>query len=199
MAAVLSVLALASCGSTPSVGDKQPGLLDAALKVVGLQRAEDKPPAPPHGAPAVPRTLTLRLHGGQVLNTDPSGRSLALITKVYRLRHAEAFLQAPYEAFGDDAREKALLRDDLVDVKEVLLKPGVRHEAVQSLAGDVRYIGVVGLFRAPAEQRWRFALDADASPDGIVLGAHGCALSVARGAVVGAAPETTRLAGVQCD
>lgn len=203
VAAAACSAVLVACGSAPSKADKDPGLLDAALKVVGLQRAEEKTAAaamPDMALPKLrPATLPLRLHAGHVLNTDGQGRSLPLIAKVYHLRAADAFLQAPYAAFGDEAREKAALRGDLVDAREVLLKPGARHEAVQALSPEVRYIGVVGLFRAPAEHRWRFALDTEASSGGIVLGAHGCALSVAQGTPVGAAPETTRLAGVQCD
>ncbi len=204
-AIVLAAFAsLAGCASPEGGGGGSKaggGLLDSALGVVGLQRAQDKPREMPLELPvkAAPK-LTLRIHAGQVLNTDASGRSLALITKIYKLKEREAFLQAPYDAFTDRATEKAALGDDLIEVKEVLLKPGGRHEAVQALSTDTRYIAVVALLRAPAEQRWRFLFDARASiSDGITVGAHACALSVAEGKAVGAAPETLRLAGVQCD
>lgn len=195
----VAALLLAGC-STPSVKvERDPGLIDVALKAVGLQRAKDEPAPSAEGAAPKPRSVSLRLHAGQVLNIDPSGQSLALIARVYKLRDPEAFLQTPYEAFSDPAREASALGRDLVEVREVVLRPGGRHESMQSVLGDAGYIGVVGLFRAPAEHRWRFVFDARESAGGIVMGAHGCALSVSEGRVVGASPEMTRLAGVQCD
>lgn len=188
--------------SSPSSSADKGGLLDSALKVVGLQRAQEPPKELALKLPDAekPKKLTLRIHAGQVLNTDDQHRSLALIARVYRLKDKAAFLQTPYESFQDPAIEKAALRDDLIDVKEVLLKPGGKHEVVQTLTPETEYIGIVALFRSPAEQRWRFVFDAKASSQsGITLGAHGCALSVAEGKAVDAPPETLRLAGVQCD
>ena len=196
--AMLCALLLSACAS--STASKSDGLFDSALKVVGLQRAQEPPKELTLKVPELekPRKLTLRIHASQVLNTDDQQRSLALVTRVYRLK--AAFLQTPYETFQDPALEKAALRDDLIDVKEVLLKPGGKHEVVQTLTPETEYIGIVALFRAPAEQRWRFVFDAKASSQaGITLGAHGCALSVAEGKAVDAPPETLRLAGVQCD
>jgi len=199
--ALAAIACMAGCASSGADSKGEGGLLDSALEVVGLQRAQEKPKEMAIGLPAkaAPR-LTLRIHAGQVLNTDASGRSLALITRIYQLKEHEAFLQAPYDAFTDRAAEKTALGDDLIEVKEVLLKPGGRHEALQTLSPDTRYIAVVALLRSPAERRWRFLFDARESlKDGITLGAHACALSVAEGKAVGAAPESLRLAGVQCE
>ncbi len=195
-----TALGVSACASSGGGGKAEDGLLDNALGVIGLQRAKDRPKEPALDLPVKPTKLTLRIHAGQLLNTDAAGRPLALITKIYKLKEREAFLQAPYAAFTERATEKAALGDDLIEVKEVLLKPGGRHEAVQTLSADTRYIAVVGLLRAPAEQRWRFLFDVrESAADGITVGAHACALSVAEGKTVGAAPEMMRLAGVQCD
>lgn len=191
---------LSGCASAPEGMKADTGLLDSALKVVGLQVAQDKPPEAPAERPAKPIKLALRIHASHVLNTDDNGNALTLIAKVYKLKDGDAFLQAPYESFKDAATEKAALGDALVEVKEVLLKPGGRFEANQLMAPDVTHLGVVALFRSPAEQRWRFLFNAkDAAKAGITLGAHGCALSVADGTAEGVAPETMRLAGVECD
>ncbi len=199
--AMLCALLASGCASSTQAG-KSDGLLDSALKVVGLQRAQDPPKEVSLKLPELekPRKLTLRIHASTVLNTDEQARSLALVTRVYRLKDKAAFLQTPYESFQESTLEKAALRDELIDVKEVLLKPGGKHEVVQTLPPETEYIGIVALFRAPAEQRWRFVFDAKASSQtGITVGAHGCALSVAEGKAVDAPPETLRLAGVQCD
>lgn len=201
MPLVLAVaMGMSACASSGGAGKAEGGLLDSALGVVGLQRAKDTPKESALELPLKPTKLTLRIHAGQLLNTDAAGRPLALITKIYKLKEREAFLQAPYAAFTERASEKAALGDDLIEVKEALLKPGGRHEVVQTLSDDTRYIGVIGLLRAPAEQRWRFLFDAkESAVDGITVGAHACALSVAEGKTVGAAPEVLRLAGVHCD
>jgi type VI secretion system protein VasD len=196
----LSCLPMAGCTTVAERAKVEPDLLDSALKVVGLQRAQEAPKEAPAERPTKPVKLTLRIHSGSVLNTDESGNSLTLIARIYKLKDTDAFLQAPYEAFKDPATEKAALGDSLVEVKEVVLKPSGRFEINQLLAPDVPNLGVVALFRAPAEHRWRFAFDAkESSKAGITLGAHGCAMSVAEGTTVGAPPETLRLAGVECD
>lgn len=204
LALSLGLLALlAGCASTPppTNGAEAVGLLDKTLQVVGLQ----KPPAADNLAkvPTIPlfTSVTLRLHAGQVLNTDSSGRSLALVARVYKLRSTEAFLQAPYELFQSDASSGKELpfAKDIVEVREVVLTPGQKVEGIEKLGLDVKALAVVALFRSPAEGRWRFVFDTKAAgATGVTLGAHGCALSVAQGQPLDAAPELLRVAGVRC-
>jgi len=196
-------LGLTGCSTItpPPSGEQAVGMLDKALQTVGLQKPPaldalaQLPPLPLHKA------VTLRVHAGEVLNTDGSGRSLALVARVYTLRATDAFLQTPYDAFqGDASRHKELpFGQDVIAVREVVLTPGQKLEGVEKLGLDVKAIAVVGLFRAPAGQRWRFVFDAQsAASTGITLGVHGCALSVAQGQPLAAAPETLRVAGVRC-
>jgi type VI secretion system protein VasD len=171
------------------------GPVDKALELVGLKKPE--PPAEVlRSLPSAPRRLALRLHAGELLNTDAQGRSLAIVARVYRLKASGAFLQLPYEAFSSD---RPVLTSDVIDMRELTLTPGQRHEVIENLPPDATHLAVVALFRAPAEQRWRFVFELPASAaQGITLGLHGCAMSVAEGAVVDAAPELRRLAGVRC-
>lgn len=149
--------------------------------------------------PPVDRRLPLRIHAGDRLNTDPQGRSLSVVLRVYRLKDATAFLAAPREAFRDASAERAAFGDDLLDVRELVLTPGQRHEVVETLPRTVGYLGVVAQFRAPADGRWRFAFAAGGAEDtGVTLGLHACAMSVAAGEPVNTPPELLRLAGVQC-
>lgn len=196
-------LSLSGCSTMPPPpsGEQAVGMLDKALQTVGLQKppALDSlaqlPPLPLHKA------VTLRVHAGEVLNVDSGGRSLALVARVYTLRAADAFLQTPYDAFqGDASRHKELpFGQDVVSVREVVLTPGQKLEGIEKLGLDVKAIAVVGLFRAPAGQRWRFVFDAQsAASTGITLGVHGCALSVAQGQPLATAPEAMRVAGVRC-
>ena len=174
--------------------------MDKGLELVGLKKPE--PPAGIDGElPKLPtqRKVTLRIHAGQVLNTDPSGRALSVITRVYSLRGTSQFNQATYAMFAATGSERPPYQDDVIAMKEVVLTPGQKYEVVETLPGDATHLAVVALFRAPDSQRWRFVFEAKpAAASGITLGAHACALSVAEGVPVAAPPEALRLAGVQC-
>lgn len=149
--------------------------------------------------PELERKVSLRLHAGDRLNTDPQDRSLSVVVRVYRLKDASAFLAAPQEAFRDAATERQAFGDDLLDVRELVLTPGQRHEVLESLPRNVGHLGVVAKFRAPADGRWRFAFaSASAADTGITLGLHACAISVSAGQPVNTPPELLRLAGVNC-
>jgi type VI secretion system protein VasD len=146
-----------------------------------------------------PRKITLRIHAGEQLNTDAQTRSLSVVVRIYKLHQADAFLAAPYETFVDAQTEKTALGADLKEVREIVLRPGQKHEVVETLAADVSHVAVAALFRAPADGRWRFVFDAKrAEQTGITLGVHGCALSVAVGTPERTPAENLRLAGVQC-
>lgn len=187
----IGVLAcLAGCASSQGGS-----ALDKPLEWLGLK----KPDAPPVELPQLDRKVALRIHAGDRLNTDPAARSLSIVMRIYRLKDATAFLAAPREAFKDPAAEKQAFGNDLVEVRELVLTPGQKHEVVETLPLTVSHVGVVAQFRAPADGRWRFVFATKGSEkNGITLGVHGCAMSVASGDVVDAPPETLRLAGVQC-
>jgi type VI secretion system protein VasD len=191
-AAFACVLVLSGCASG--------GLVDKSLELVGLKKPE-VPAGLDGDLPKLPsqRKVTLRIHAGQVLNTDPGGRALSLITRVYSLRGTTQFSQATYAMFAATGTERPPYQDDVVSMKEVVLTPGQKYEVVETLAGEATHIAVVALFRSPDSQRWRFVFEAKpAVASGITLGAHACALSVAAGEPVGTPPEALRLAGVQC-
>lgn len=123
-----------------------------------------------------------------------------MVARIYELKDREAFERAPATAFElDKNRLPPELSDALLGAREVVLTPGQRYEVTETLPEGTRYIGVLALFRAPAEGRWRHVFDAQAATEtGLTLGVHACALSVASGQALDVAPELTRLAGVQC-
>lgn len=174
-------------------------MVDRTLEMVGL-----RPPVSTDeiraAAPPTQRKIALRLHAAEVLNTDPQKRSLAVVIRIYKLRGANAFLSAPYRTLVDGDGQRPPFQSDVIESREVVLKPGQRHEVIETLPLEASHIAVAALFRAPAEGRWRFAFNAkQAERSGITLGVHGCALSVAVGQPEQAEPETLRLAGVQCE
>ncbi len=150
---------------------------------------------------AVPliKEVTLRVHAGEALNVDSNQRPLSVVVRIYRLRTTEAFLAAPLTAFKDADAEKAAFGADLVSAREVVLTPRQKYEVVEPLGTDVKFIAVVGLFRAPSQGRWRFVFDKDAAAKtGVTLGAHACAFSVSSGEALGTSQELTRLTGMRC-
>lgn len=196
------VFALACCaavGGCGTPGDAA-GPLDHALQAAGLATPHEVSGVIPGSQPAAPRTLVLRLHAGEILNTGIDGRSLSVVARIYKLRDPAAFEAAPYTDFQDSASGgHPAFSADVVDVREVVFTPGRRYEAVEPLAADVRYVAVVGLFRSPAPDRWRFVFDVrPAAPAKITMGIHGCALSVSTGNTLDIPSELRRVAGVNC-
>ena len=210
----LLLIAMGCIFAFAMTGCASSGVVEKGLEMVGLKKIEL--PAMPTELPAgmsgdlptlngqVPssasqRQIALRIHAGQVLNTDPSGRSLALVVRIYKLRGSSQFVQTTYPMFVASSVEKPLQGDDVISSKEIVLVPGQKYEMLEPMPRDGTHIAVVALFRSPESSRWRFVFDARAAnKTGITLGAHGCALSVAVGEPVGAQPDSLRLAGVQC-
>ena len=186
-------------GGCASSGNSSGTFLDKALEVVGLQTKPELPPDALQNLPSLTKKVTLRIHAGETLNTDPTGRSLSLVAKIYKLKSADPFLQTPYDTYKDTPDGKPLPIEGVVESHEVVLRPGQKYEVVETVANEVTHLAVVGLFRAPDEKRWRFAFEVKpAIKTGITIGVHGCAMSVSEGQPVNASPETMRLAGVRC-
>jgi type VI secretion system protein VasD len=129
-----------------------------------------------------PRDVAIKLHAAARLNSDPKGQSLALVTRIYTLRQQAAFERAPFDAFLSPQKEKEALGTDLIDVKEVMLVPGQRYDAIERVGPEAAFIGVVGLFHSPSARRWRVAFTvAEAERLGISIAAQACSLNVVSG------------------
>jgi type VI secretion system protein VasD len=178
---------MAGCASGPG------SLGAAALEATGLRKPAELP-----DAQKPPRLVALRLHAADKLNVDAKGRPLALVARIYTLRHNAAFERAPYAAFLNPQAEKEALGDDLIGVREVMLVPGQRYEASDKVAREAGYVGVVALFHSPAAERWRASFPAaEAERTGVTVGLHACALWVGAGA--GATTRAPKmLSSVRC-
>ncbi|MNM61994.1 Type VI secretion lipoprotein [compost metagenome] len=189
-AAVLTVIALstAGCASTSKLGKA----VDSTLQAVGLREAK----------PAEPPVVPVRLYAGNNLNAANDKRPTAAVVKVYHLRSAQRFEQAPFNAFLDQVGEQAALGADLLSVNEIVLTPGVRQELSEQLSDGTAVLGIVSLFRAPAENRWRLAFDAHAKglpQTGITIGVHACALTSDQNALLTRiSGDPNSLASVRC-
>ncbi len=186
-------LSLGGCETAGKLGGK-------ALETVGLKKPELPviPEVPESAKPA--RQLKLSVSASESLNVDPTGKSLSLVVRVYKLRSTAAFLNAPYETFGNSAKEKEVLGDEVLESREILLLPGQRQQLNERWAREAAFVGVVGLFRTPAARRWRYAFELETLQldPGFVLGAHACGLSVAAGDPVGTTKATMKLSALTC-
>jgi type VI secretion system protein VasD len=172
--------------SAPKLSEGLGNMGDKVLETIGYKKPEvpkvpELPEIPEAAKPD--RTVNLRIAASESLNVDPSGNALSLVVRVYKLRNTTAFLAAPYETFGNVAREKEVLTDSLIEAREMVLLPGGQQQLKERWARDASYVGVVALYRVSNSTGWRFAFDLEAasSGDGLVVGAHACSLSVASG------------------
>ena len=175
------------------------GMADSALSAVGLKKpdAPDVPTVPDSALPDF--KVNWRVYASESLNVDEQGHALALVLRIYKLKSPDAFLQAPYDAFGDAAKEKTVLGDDLVAAREVQLVPGQHYEATDKVAREARYVGIVALYRNPLPGRWRYAFStAQADKTGLNIGAHACAMSVQVGEAIGLPTSTVRSVAAPC-
>ena len=212
MSGIWLALALTACASAPppkvdalsSAGtdlqaDKPldiTSIKDKALEFIGLKK--EAPPELPDAAKPEWR-VTWQLRASPSLNITPSGQSLATVVRLYKLRSPNAFLQTPYDVFGDVQREKQAFGEDLVEVKELRVLPGQAEQVKTKVAREAAYVGIVALFREPAAQRWRYAFDtAAASGNVLTLGLHACAMSVQTGMPIGIPTELARSVAVSC-
>lgn len=173
--------ALSGCG-----GAALAPLASMALEAAGLR----KPPELPESQKP-PRNVPLRMHAAARLNLNERGQPLALAVRLYKLRQKDAFEGAPYAAFLDPQLERERLGADLIEVREIMLVPGQRYEVTEKVAREAGHVGIVALFHNPATGRWRTTVSSlDAERDGVNIGLHACAMSVAG--------ATTALASARC-
>lgn len=150
----------------------------------------------------ITKDLPIRIFAGDQLNLTSNGKPLSLVIKIYVLRSSERLKTLTYPQMASTESEKEALGDELISVREIILLPGKSYDAVLKIPGDATTIGVVGMFRAPYSSRWKLAFDSKQSFDsGITIGAHACALSASKGALITEiSPESVRsLVGIQCN
>ena len=131
-------------------------------------------------AQKAPRQFAIKLQAAAKLNTNARGQSLALVTRIYKLRQRAAFDQAPFDTFLSPQKEQEAFGADLLEVKEIMLIPGQRVELAEKVTREAGFVGVVGLFHNGAPQRWRVSMAAaDAEKLGLTVAANACAISTA--------------------
>ncbi|MBK0416921.1 type VI secretion system lipoprotein TssJ [Chromobacterium haemolyticum] len=102
--------------------------------------------------------LNLDLIASEELNAEAGQRPLAVVVRVYQLKDKAAFLAAPYSTLLE--QDQSALADDLLAIRQTLLRPGAAVSLREPYHQDATYVGVVALFRqVDPERQWRLLLD----------------------------------------
>lgn len=166
LAAIALVVCLGGCQALGAVSMVSK-VADFALQASGIKK---------DGA-AQPKLIDLHMEASDHLNADPAGRPLSVVTRIYKLRDPNGFLQAPYEVFGNTGKEKQAFGTDVVEVRELLLIPGQRYDTKEKITSDTAYLGVVALFRSPGSEPWRLTIaQAELEKNGAAIALDGCSL-----------------------
>lgn len=194
---IVSLLAMAALGGCAQMSAVQlaGSAVGMVLEATGVVKKESDPSK-------INRDMNVRLYAGDQLNLSSSGKPLSLVVKIYVLRANEKFKGMTYPQITSGEQEREVLGEELISVREIVLLPGKSYDITLKVPGDATTIGVVGMFRTPYQARWKLAFDNKLSFDnGITVGAHACAFSASKGALVAdISPETVRsLVGVQCN
>lgn len=144
------------------------------LTAMGVKKDQGPPP---------PKNVVVQVDTANNLNADAQGKGLSVVFRIYKLKDAAAFKQAPSERLFDAESAKMVLGPDLLGSKEELLIPGQHYQFKEKVDSQNGYLGIAVFFRKPHPQRWKLVVAnsdiAEASP--LILGVHACAINVTSG------------------
>ncbi|HDC4566275.1 type VI secretion system lipoprotein TssJ [Enterobacter cloacae] len=107
------------------------------------------------------KTLHLDIQARSGVNNNAKGASLATVVRIYQLKDRKAFDSTDYPSlFADDSQA---VRADLVDEKDIRLRPGEPVSLDMPLDESTQFVAVAGMFMAPDQTNdtWRLVLTRD--------------------------------------
>lgn len=107
------------------------------------------------------KTLHLDIQARSGVNNNAKGASLATVVRIYQLKDRKAFDSTDYPSlFADDSQA---VRADLVDEKDIRLRPGESVSLDMPLDESTQFVAVAGMFMAPDQTNdtWRLVLTRD--------------------------------------
>lgn len=191
--AALGLLLLCLTGCASSGGTSKAGPVKKVMQAMGLANTVET-------SKVTVEQVPLQLFTGSNLNAGSGKKPLALVVKIYQLRSRDRFDQTPFDDFIDSSATQAALGNEMLNSREMLVLPGQHYANIESMPVETRYLGLVALFRSPAERRWRFVYDVKKSEaTGITVGLHACAMSSTSGDLLTELPDPSgSLASVHC-
>lgn len=191
---IFIMLMMSGCAQLSAV-QMASGAIGVVLEATGVIKKEKDPTK-------ISQDYSVKVFAGEQLNLTANGKPLSLVVKFYVLRGNNKLSALTAGQIYSPEMEKEALGEELVSVKEMVLLPGKAYDVTLKVPGDATTIGVVGMFRAPFQGRWKLAFDTKLALDsGITIGAHACAFNASKGALVPEiTPESYRsMVGVQCN
>lgn len=95
----------------------------------------------------------VRVDATDRINPDGSDRASPLVVQVFELSDGDRFEDADFYDLYDDPEE--VLGDELISVREIVLKPSEQWETSLDLDDGTRYLGALGAFRNIEKADWR--------------------------------------------
>lgn len=144
------------------------------LTAMGVKKDQGPPP---------PKNIVVQVDTANNLNADAQGKGLSAVLRMYKLKDASAFKQAPSDKLLDAESAKTVLGPDLLESKEELLIPGQHYQFKEKVDSQQGYLGIAVFFRKPHPQRWKLVVANSDLTEGnpLILGAHACAINVTNG------------------
>ena len=144
---VLISLSLSACGAWQAISDTTV----SASKAIFTKQV---------------KVLNIDFHARDALNPDENQKPLSVVVRVYQLKDRKAFDAASYDALLTN--DKAVLAQDLLDSKGVVINPGSAVSLSQAMKDETKFAAIVVFFRdSKTDVNWRRiiekkALSADA-------------------------------------
>lgn len=110
-----------------------------------------------------PKTTDYQVYGeaDTLLNRDVSARPLSVVLDVYQLKDRQAFSRLTFDDFVSGKTETDLFGEELIQKTEIVILPGAKQSLATSLLPETKYLGMVAVYRMPAEQQWRYLIPAE--------------------------------------
>jgi len=89
----------------------------------------------------------------EFLNPNIYHQASPVVVTIYQLKSQTAFEQANFFALNNNAQ--ALLGSDLLDKRDIEIRPDQKQDLRIELSPSTSYIGVIAAFRSPDVAQWR--------------------------------------------
>lgn len=108
--------------------------------------------------------LHLTISASPSLNPDALGHPLSMVLRIYQLKDKEEFARLSFHSAASGKPDPELLGPGFLARRDLTLLPDGLCEAELPLHPEVRFLGLVGLFRNPDAQGWRCLAPMEAPP-----------------------------------
>ncbi|MFT3930589.1 MAG: type VI secretion system lipoprotein TssJ [Spongiibacteraceae bacterium] len=122
------------------------------------------------------------------LNLDFNAQPLSVVLNIYQLKDRQTFARLTFEDFVSGKSDESLLGEDIISKTELVVLPGNKQALNTQLAPDAQYLGVVAIYRTPADQQWRYLVPAEqirkksfwifAKETTVSIRLHGCYIAI---------------------